>query len=120
MANSKVLGTAIVRLDGTSLRSKPGASIDIGGFERTEDVADGGVIGYTEKPVPSVITATLAHVSSTKYAALRDAVDVSLVFECDNGKRYTVQGGFLTKPPKITGDGGGVEVEFKGQPATER
>ena len=120
MANQKVLGTAIVRLDGKSVRSKPGASIDLGGFERTEDVADGTVIGYVEKPVPSVITATLAHVSSEQYAKMRDVVDSSLVFECDNGKRYTVQGAFLTKPPKISGDGGGVEVEFKGQPATER
>ena len=120
MANNQVLGTAIIRIDGKSIRSKPGAGIELGGFERTEVLADGVMIGYSQKPLPAKITATLAHVSSAQYGKMRDMTDVSLVFECDNGARYTVQSAFLVRPPKITGDSGEVEVEFMGQPATER
>ncbi len=117
MATEKVTGVVILRIDGESIRSKEGASLEIGGFERTPIIADGQVIGYSEKPVPSLVVATLAHTSTTDLIAIRNMVDVTGVFETDTGTRYTIAGMFNTKPPKLTGGEGDVNVEFAGKPA---
>lgn len=117
MANEKVTGTVIVRVDGKSIKSKEGASIELGGFERTPVFADGILIGYSEKPTACIIVATLAHTSSSDLIGIREMVDVSGVFETDSGTRYSVRGMFNTKPPKLTGGEGDVAVEFAGSPA---
>lgn len=116
----KVSGTCIVRIDGRSIRSKAGAKLSLGGFERTAVYADGALIGFSEKPIASQITATLAHTSSTDLAALNETVDASGIFETDTGVRFSIRGLTLTKPPEITGGEGDATVEFMGQPAVQQ
>jgi hypothetical protein len=120
MANSTVTGTVIIRLDGTSIRSKAGAKLNMGGEERVPVYADGVLIGFSAKPMAAVVTATLAHTSTSDLAALRDTTDSSLLFETDTGVRFSIRGAFLTKPPELTGGEGDVAVEFTGQPAQQQ
>ena len=119
MANKQVTGTVVVLLDGMSLRSKVGASLDIGGWERQAEEADGEIIGFRKKKVPAMCTATLAHTSESELRAIDETEDATLVFETDTGVRYTVRNAFSTRPPKLTGGEGEVSVEFQGQPAKE-
>ena len=113
----QVTGVAIVRVDGASLRSKEGAKLVFGGFERTPVYADGVLIGFSAKPTAAMVTATLAHTSSSDLAAIRDTVDATILFETDTGTTYTIRGAFCTKPPELTGGEGDVAVEYAGQPA---
>lgn len=120
MANATVTGTVIIRIDGASIRSKAGAKLTMGGEERTPVYADGQLIGYSTKPVGAMVTATLAHTSTSDLAALRDITDSSLIFETDTGVRFSIRGAFLTKPPELTGGEGDVAVEFCGQPSVQQ
>lgn len=115
--SERVTGTCIVRINGRSIRSKDGAKLDMGGEDRTPQYADGRLIGFSSKPRAAMVTATLAHTSSSDLAAIRDTVDATIVFESDTGVRYTVRGGFATRPPELTGGEGDVSVEFAGDPA---
>ena len=116
---SQVTGTVVVRLNGNTLRSESGAKLDLGGFERTDRYADHSLLGYSQKPIASMCSCTLAHTAQTDLQAIMDTVDATLIFETDTGKRYTIRNAFCTKPPTLTGGEGQVEVEFKGQPAVE-
>ncbi len=117
MAAEQVSGSVIIRVNGQSIRSKDGAKLTLGGKERTPQYADGQLIGYSEKPIAAMVTATLAHTSATDLIAIRDMVDVSGIFETDTGVRYSIRGMFCTKPPELTGGEGDVAVEFAGSPA---
>lgn len=110
-------GTVIIRANGTSIRSKDGARLAIGGKERTPVYADGDIIGYSEKPIAATVTCTIAHSATTDLFAIRDQVDITLVFETDTGATFTIRGAFCTKPPEITGGEGDVAVEYTGKPA---
>lgn len=117
---AQVTGTIKVYVDGSSIRSKKGAKINLGGFKRTPIYADGQLIGYTEEPEAAMVTCTLAHVTGSQVAALRDIVDGSCMVETDTGIRYTIRGLVSGKPPEITGGEGDVDVEFFGDPAVEQ
>ncbi len=120
MANEFVTGTVIIKVDGASIRSKEGAKLEMGGFERTMQYADGAPIGFSSKPIGSKITATLAHTSSSNLTSIRDITDISLLFVTDSGVRFSILYAFCTKPPEITGVEGDVAVEFMGKAATEQ
>lgn len=119
MANVQVTGTVIVRVDGKSVRSKPGAKLMFGGVERSEEVADGQIIGYFSKPVASEVSWTMAHTNDTNIDQINQMIDSTIAFECDSGPVYTVRSAFLTKPCELTGDGSGVACVAKGQAAVQ-
>ena len=119
MSNELVTGTVVIRIDGRSIRSKAGAKLNLGGFERNPQYADGQLIGFSKKPVSSSCTCTLVHTATSDVEALNNIEDNTLVFECDSGAVYTARGVFLTKPPEISDGDGEVSVEFMGQPAIQ-
>lgn len=119
MANALVTGTVIVRLDGRSIRSKPGAKLNAGGRERTPQVADDAVIGFSQKVIPSEVTCTLVHTSVSDILSLNDVTDATLMFEADSGVVLMVRSAFLKQPIELTGGEGDVAVVFCGQPAVE-
>lgn len=104
-----------MRVDGLSLRMKD-AELDTGGMERESVVADGRVVGYTEKPVPAKVKGTIVHGADSDLIALNNATDVTIVFSTDTGVDYTVRGGYSVKPCTLK-SGGDADAEFEGQPA---
>lgn len=115
MANQKVAGVTIVKVNGISIRSKTGSQLSIGGVERTGEYADGILIGSSAQPVGSDLTATLANVAGLDLEALNSLEDDTVLFEQDNGSIWVINGAFTASPPQITG--GEVSVHFMGQPA---
>jgi len=116
----KFSGTCVIRMDGLSLAAKEKAKIEIGGKERTAVVADHDVQGYTEKPVPAKVSATIAHTASSDLIAIANATNVTIDFETDTGVTYTVAGAWCSKPPELTGGEGDCDVEFMGRAAVQR
>lgn len=113
---AQVTGTVVVRLNGSSLRSEEGATLDIGGFERTERYADHSLLGFSKKPIAAVVSCSIAHTALTDLRAIEESEDVTLIFETDTGVTYTIRNAFCTKPPSMKEEGK-VDLEFKGQPA---
>lgn len=112
---AKLSGNATVRLDGLSLRMKD-AEIDLGGFDRESKFADSKRVGYTEKPVASMVKGTIIHGTDTDLFKVRDAVSVTITFVTDTGVTYTVRDAACSKPPVLKSEGE-ADVEFGGEPA---
>lgn len=115
---AQVTGIVKVYLNGALQRSKEGASLNLGGKERTAVVGH-SVYGYTEKVVPSELKFELAHTSDTDLIELAAMVSTTVKFETDTGITYLVTNGFVTKPPELKGGSGEVTVEMQGDPAIE-
>lgn len=109
---AKKTGRVTVKLDNVTLRSKPGASMDMGGVKREYGVTDQGVTYFSEEYVNSMIECTLVHMADTDLIALRDTTDATITFECDTGPVYTMPGGGLVEPPKL--QNGECPVKFVG------
>lgn len=106
-------------MNGLSLRSDAKATLNFGGKERKDRYADYGLIGYSETPKGAEIKANLVHTVQSDLQSINDATDVTLIFETDTGKRYTIRNAFSATPPELSGDGGEISVHFIGQPAIE-
>lgn len=105
----QVTGRVYISLGGQRLRSKEGASLEMGGIEREAAVSDAGVDGHTEKVVPPKVDCTINHTADTSMADIR-AFTGTLTFETDTGRIYTLQEAWCAKPPKLTK--GEVTLEF--------
>ncbi len=106
-------------MNGLSLRSDAKASMSLGGFERKDRYADHTLLGYSQTPIAAEIKCNLLHTVQTDLQSIMDATDVTIMFETDTGRRYTMRNAFCTKPPELTGGEGECSVEFKGHAAIE-
>jgi len=106
-------------MNGKRLRSKEGAELDTGGKERTPIMANGVLVGYSEKGVPAMVTGTLVHMADTDVQEINNFTDGTVTFETDTGVTFIVNKAFTTKSCKITGGEGEMSVEFAGLPADE-
>jgi hypothetical protein len=115
----QIAGVVTIQVNGKTLRTIPGAEIDLGGYERT---AHGGThdVYDTEEFKPAMITCrcNLARGDSiTELQNLRNAV---VSFALDTGQTYIVRDAFRTKNlPLRPGENGTVQLEICGKPATE-
>lgn len=113
----KSTGRVTVKMNGATLRSRPGASINIGGVTREEVENDQGTVDYRESTKASEVTATLVHTAETDLIALRNFVGGTINFETDTGAVYVVGGAFTKEVGDLSE--GEVEVTFGGNPAEQ-
>ncbi len=115
---AQVTGIVKVYLNGSLQRSKEGAKLVLGGYERTAAVGH-SVYGFSQKKVPAMVEFTLAHTADTDLIELANMVEATVKFETDTGQSFMVANAFTTKPPEITGGEGDVAMEMSGDPAVE-
>jgi hypothetical protein len=113
---AKVTGIVKVFVNGSLLRSKEGAELDVGGMERTAQVGH-SLYGFTEKVMPAVVTFEVANMDGDDLVELGKTVEATVRFDCDAGGTYLVNNAFVSKPPKLKGGDGTVSVEMQGDPA---
>lgn len=110
----KSTGRVKVKMNGDVLRSKPGASIQIGGVKRTPVPNDQGTVDYKEETVPAQVKCTLVHVGKTDLPALLKFDDGTVQYETDTGLTYTVPNAFVEELGELKD--GEVEITFGGDP----
>jgi hypothetical protein len=115
---AQVTGIVKIYLNGSLQRSKEGASLVLGGYEKTPQSGH-SLYGFSKKFQPAEVEFTMSHMADTDLIALRDLEDTTLKFETDTGLSYVVTGATLTTSPKLTGGEGDVEVTMQGNPAVE-
>jgi hypothetical protein len=108
-------GRITIKVDGDSLQSKEGASLQVGGIQREPVMSDQGGIFHKEKFEPSMIQATLIHTTQTDLDTLRALTSATINFEGDDGVVYVVRGAFFTSAGELSN--GEISVSFAGQPA---
>lgn len=111
---AQLTGIVYIKVNSELLQSTPGATIDVGGYERNA-ITGHAMYGHTNTLKPSMVTCQIAHSAATDLAAMRDWSNVTLTFECDSGPQYVIARAFLTKPPVLTsGSDSNVALEFMG------
>jgi hypothetical protein len=116
---AQLTGIVYIKVNSELLQSLPGATLDVGGFERAA-VKGYALYGFTEQFKEAMVSCTIAHGANTDLVAMRGWSDVTITFECDSGPTYTVARAFLTKPPVLTaGADSNVALEFIGEVADQ-
>lgn len=113
----QIAGKVFLTINGQRLRSKEGASLEMGGIEREAVISDSGVDGFMEKFTAPKVDCKVSLTNDIKMADLQAFKDGTLVFETDTGRVYTVTGAWNAKPPKL--EKGEVSLEFGGSECLE-
>ncbi|VXC68578.1 conserved hypothetical protein [Pseudomonas sp. 8Z] len=117
---ARMFGKAYIRVDGQTLRTLKGASLEAGGEDRQPVVGSNEVHGFSGSITPATIDCEVAIAAGDDPVGLHNRiVDATVTFECDSGQTYSVRQAFSSVPPKMTegGDGGKVPIKLIGQPA---
>lgn len=112
---SQQTGRCAIKLDDETIRSKPGASIDIGGITREFAATDQLESYYRETPKHAEIKATMPHMSDTDLIKLQ-AWKGTAYFTTDSGRTYTVANAATASVGPLSN--GEVEVTLGGDPAS--
>jgi len=94
------------------LRSKPGATLDIGGNKRDPVEDDQGVAGYTEATVAPSIDATFTKKSGISVKAIGDITNEDISFEGDDGSHHILREAWCSEPPTLSA--GEIKAKFVG------
>lgn len=113
----KTAGIVKIKIGGVDYGTKPGWSFDMGGVERTTEVASGEVDGTFETPVPSKFSGSVTVKSTTDLEALRNFDGGDVTYINDVGHEYVARDSTMVKPPVVMGEGQGVKLEIEGKPA---
>lgn len=113
---SQKTGRVTIELDGDSLTSQPGATIQLGGIEKTGEMSDQSSFHYTESEIPAEIIATIIHVADTDLIAIRAFSGVA-TYKTDTGVTYSVAEAQCANLAEL--GGGVVRATFIGRPAVQ-
>lgn len=108
----QLTGKAFISLNGERIRSKEGASLDMGGTKREASVSDAGVDGFTESNAVPRIECKVQHQANMSLQDFQNFRDGVVVFETDTGKVFTLSPAWNAVPPKMAK--GEVDLVFEG------
>lgn len=107
-------GRVTIKLDGEPLRSKPGASMKVGGIERKYSMTDQGETLYQEEYTNGEMQCTIPHLTDLDVDKIRDFKDGTCQYVTDTGATFTMaKAGYAQSGDLKNGE---LEVTFKGAP----
>ena len=106
---------AIIKLDGVTLRCKPGASVDTGGTTSEEMVDAAGNVDFMETRVAGGAEAVIHADADTDIAFLKAFRGTATVEFLDSGKVFTIGGARITNNLVISG--GELPITIRGREA---
>jgi hypothetical protein len=111
---AKAIGRVTVTVDGTKLDNLPGTAINLGGVAREAVETDQGV-HYAEMLKASGVTVTVPVTKDTPLEAIKGWVAATLLWEGDNGVKYTIKNAFTLDTLEVKD--GKAEIKMAGDPA---
>jgi hypothetical protein len=118
MAAAKRLGKAVIKIDGFTLESMPGATLDPGGIARETQVGANEILGATEKPKQSRVEVTVSIRAGISPQQLHKAM-VPILFTGDTGQVWAIAKAWSLEPPVIDSGAGTARLIYEGTPAEE-
>ena len=97
----KFTGKAIIRINGSEIRSTDDATLTVGGENRKAIKGGGRVYGYNEETQEPTLECNVAHCSDTDLIELSAIVDATVIFETDSGAKFVLQEAFVTEPASL-------------------
>jgi len=107
---AQITGKAIIRVNGTELRSLDEATLNPGGVNREAVKGGGKVYGYKEETVEPKLEFEVAHTRDTSIIDLGKITDATVIFETDTGDRYVLREAWTAEPPALKTTGGSVSM----------
>lgn len=108
----KFTGKAIIRINGSEIRSTDNATLSVGGENRTAIKGGGRVYGYNEETQEPTLECNVAHCSDTDLVSLSAIVDATIIFETDSGAKFVLQEAFVTEPASLNVTDGTASMKF--------
>lgn len=107
-------GRATISFNGKRLRSKPGATLNLGGTSRAPEPLDDGTVGFAESTAAPELSCTVPLTADLSVQELRDLSGANVVFESDTGVSWVIRDAFTVDTVSVGAD---VALKFSGQPA---
>jgi hypothetical protein len=110
--------TIILKVNSDTLEARS-VKVKLGTPTREPQLA-AGVMGrhFTVKPEASMVTCTVLHRDGWDLDKWATTENVSLVCISDAGPTYQIDGAYVSNSLEIADEGGGIQLEFTGPPAT--
>lgn len=109
---TQVTGKAIIRVDGNELRTLDGATLNPGGVNREAMKGGGKVHGYKEEDMEPTVECSVAHTKDLSLKELGAITDATVMFETDTGKQFILRNAWVSEPPGLDANSGGVSLRF--------
>lgn len=109
---SQITGKAVIRVDGTELRTLDGATLNPGGVTREAMKGGGKVHGYKETDVEPTMECKIAHTADLSIKQLAGITEATVLFETDTGRTYVLRKAWVTEPPALDTSAGSVDLKF--------
>lgn len=116
---AQLIGRVRLDLGGRKVRIKKGASLDLGGPERSEVMDSEGGFHFTEEIKPSVLEFVMLHTSTDDANEIHALKGIRVSFIADNGVTYVADEMVSMTTPKISDDGE-CAFRFVGAPAQKQ
>jgi hypothetical protein len=113
----KIIGRAYIRLNGETIDSQNGATLNPGGFTREAVNSDSGYAGYTEKHVNAEISCSVVVTDETDIVKLGAITEATVTFEAGNGAVYVIRRGTVAEPPEYNSGDGTASLKIIGSAA---
>lgn len=115
---TRYLGRADIAYDGKKMATMPGASLDIGGWERKEVVLGDGRVGFTEAPKAATVECEIPVSADTPFADINALAGATVTFRADTGQTWLVRNAFRKDTLKFAAkDGAPMKIVVLGDPA---
>lgn len=107
---AQITGKAIIRVNGTELRSLDEATLNPGGATRPAVKGGGKVYGYKEETVEPKLEFEVAHTKDTSLIDLGKITGATVIFETDTGDSYVLREAWTAEVPSLKTSGGTVPM----------
>lgn len=109
---AQITGRATIRLDGSELRSMPGARLSPGGVTREAVKGGGKIHGFKEEDMEPTLECTVAHTADLSLDSLAKTTAATISVVTDTGRQYTLREAWLSQPPELDAGNGSVALRF--------
>lgn len=109
---AKVLGRVTIKVDGVTVKSKPGSTLTRGGRQRTPQVGDNEIHGASETLVPPELTVTITQTKEVTLETIEAIEEATILFEGDDGVSYVLDKAFSTTAPTLNSSNGEIRATF--------
>ena len=93
---AQVSGRAVITFGGKRLATREGATLKPSSKSRQGEAADTGPVGYSEKTEIPQVECTIVHTPDISLKEIEDMTDVTISFDCDNGKSFVLSNAWNT------------------------
>lgn len=114
---TRVFGVVSVRLNGVDYRTRPGATLDVGGRRYTSQFGNGKRTGVSWEPVPSMLSVTFLVSSQLDWEAIANFKDGIAEYRTDVKLVLAAKNCTTIDPPGFSDAGEGISVTIEGDPA---